>query len=124
MNIQWDLSPATILAIIIQVIGFTVFIVRADSKAAAAKEVAAKAIKEAEEARQDAQGAADKAYKRADEAHLSLGALNSNLSLFREQVASNYVDREAIREIKRELIDAINKLGDRMDQSLKTNGHK
>ena len=124
MNIQWDLSPATILAIIIQVIGFTVFIVRADNKAAAAKEVAAKAIKEAEEARQDAQGAADKAYRRADEAHLSLGALNANLSLFREQVASNYVDREAIREIKRELIDAINKLGDRMDQSLKTNGHK
>jgi hypothetical protein len=119
---SWDLSPATILAIIVQVIGFTVFIVRSDNRAAVAKDAAEQAIKDAEGARKHAQEVADKAHRRADEAHLSIGALNANLALFRVQVAENYVDREALREIKRELIDAINKLGDRMDQSI--NGHK
>jgi hypothetical protein len=50
--------------------------------------------------------------------------VGANLSLFREQVAADYVDRDALREIKRELIDAINRLGDRMDASMRTNGHK
>ena len=120
----WELNPATILAILVQIVGFTVFIVRADNKAAVAKDVAAKALVEAEDARVHAEAIADRAHKRADDAHLSVAALSANLSLFREQVAANYVDREALREIKQELLKAIEKLGDRMDESMKSSGHK
>jgi uncharacterized membrane protein len=100
MSVSWDFNTATLTLIGLQVIGFVVFIVRTHNKAIEAHETA------------------EKAHKRADDAHLSVSAQAANLSLFREQVASNYVDREALREIKRELIDAINKLGDRFDQSI------
>jgi hypothetical protein len=104
MNVSWDFNTATLSLIAIQIVGFVVYLVRTSNKAEAAHQAA-----------QDAQESADKA-------HLNISAHQANLSLFREQVAANYVDRDALRDIKRELIDAINKLGDRMDQSI--NGHK
>jgi hypothetical protein len=100
MSVSWDFNTATLTLIGLQVIGFVVFIVRTHNKAMEAHETA------------------ERAQKRADDAHLSVSAQAASLSLFREQVASNYVDREDLREIKRELIDAINKLGDRFDQSI------
>ncbi len=106
MNFIWEMNPATLLLIIAQVVGFIVFIVRTHNKAL------------------DAHNAACKAQKRAEDAILNASAVGASLSLFREQVATEYVDREDLREIKRELIDAINRLGDRMDASMRTNGHK
>jgi hypothetical protein len=106
MTFSWDMNPATLLIIAVQIVGFIVFVVRTHNRAAEADE------------------AACKAQKRADEAVLNASAVGANLSLFREQVAADYVDRDALREIKRELIDAINRLGDRMDASMRTNGHK
>jgi uncharacterized membrane protein len=106
MTFSWDMNPATLLIIAVQIVGFIVFVVRTHNRATEADE------------------AACKAQKRADEAVLNTSAVAANLSLFREQVAAEYVDRDALREIKRELIDAINRLGDRMDASMRTNGHK
>ena len=105
-SISWDFGTATLSLIAIQIIGFIVFVVRTHTRANEAHEMA----KEMQE--------------ELDKAKLSISALGANLSLHREQVAANYVDREAMRDIKRELIEAINKLGDRVDQSLRTNGHK
>jgi hypothetical protein len=92
MTFSWDMNPATLLIIAVQIVGFIVFVVRTHNRAA--------------------------------EADAAASAVGANLSLFREQVAADYVDRDALREIKRELIDAINRLGDRMDASMRTNGHK
>ena len=104
MNFSWDFNTATLSLIAIQIVGFVVYLVRTSNKAEAAHQ------------------AAQEAQESADKAHLNISAHQANLSLFREQVAANYVDRDALRDIKRELIDAINKLGDRMDQAI--NGHK
>ncbi len=106
MSVSWDFNTATLTLIGLQVLGFVVFIVRTHNRANEAHE------------------AAEKAQKRAEDANLGVTVNSANLAMFREQVASDYVDRDALRDIKRELIDAINRLGDRVDQSLRTNGHK
>ena len=105
-SISWDFGTATLSLIAIQIIGFIVFVVRVNSKADAAL------------------GEAKEAQEEANRAQMSAAAQSANLALFREQVAANYVDRESIREIKRELIDAINTLGDRLDLAMRSNGHK
>lgn len=107
MTFSWDFNTATLIAIGIQVVALIVFLVRTHSKANAAQEAA-----------EEAKVAAEKAHKRADEAHLAVGVATAGLSLFREQVAANYVDREALREMEQRLTDAINRLGDRLDQSM------
>ena len=106
MTASWDFNTATLSLITIQIIGFVVYLVRTANKADAA------------------QMTANEAQESANKAHQNISAHQANLSLFREQVAANYVDRNELREIKRELIDAINKLGDRMDDTIRTNGHK
>lgn len=72
---------------------------------AAAK--ASKAYDIAEDAKKDAHDAAEKLVLQA-----------AAFSLYREQVAREYIHREVMREVEDRLTDAINRLGDRLDRVL------
>lgn len=66
-----------------------------------------KAASEAQVAKDDAKTARD-----------SLGVLSASFSLYREQVASEYIHRETMREVENRLTQAIERLGDRFDKFL------
>jgi len=107
MTFSWDFNTATLTLIALQIIGFVVFVTRTHGRANGAYDKAEEACESAE-----------KAHKRADEAHLAVAAYNAAHMLFREHVAQNYVDREALRETEQRLIDTINRIGDRIDKAL------
>lgn len=100
VQFSWDFNTATLSLIVLQIIAFVVFIIRTHGRANGAYELA------------------EKAHKRADEAHIAVGAYNAAHMLFREHVAAEYVDREALREMENRLTSAIDRLGDRLDQSM------
>jgi hypothetical protein len=69
-----------------------------------------------------AKAVADDAYQRAveakrqaDDAHGRVTLLAAEFGLYRENVAREYIHREAMREIEDRLTAAIERLGDRLD---------
>ena len=101
MHFSWDFNTATLLLVIVQIVAFVVFIVRTHGVAQAASEMA------------------DKAHKRADDAHIAIVAYNATLMMFKEHVAAEYVDKNSLRDMEGRLVDAINRLGDRLDRIYK-----
>lgn len=101
MHFSWDFNTATLVLIVVQIVAFVVFIVRTHSVAQSASEMA------------------DKAHKRADDAHIAISAYHATLMLFKEHVASEYVDKSSLRDMEGRLVDAINRLGDRLDRMYK-----
>lgn len=65
-----------------------------------------------------AQTAADAAREEAKAARESAALISSAFSLYREQVASEYIHRETMREVENRLTQAIERLGDRFDKFL------
>lgn len=56
-----------------------------------------------------------------EQAHLRITAMAAEFGMYRERVATDYVSKEAMRELKTELVAAINKVGDKVDQVLSGN---
>lgn len=60
-----------------------------------------------------------------DEAKEALGrvdAVTASFSLYREQVAKDYIQREAMREVEDRVTAAIDRLGDRLDRFVEAAG--
>jgi len=98
MTFSWDFNTATLIAIGVQVVIVIVYLVKTNGKATSAYELA------------------DKADKKADEAHEKLSIVQASLGLHREQVAKEYVDRDALREMEDRLMDALSELRKRVDK--------
>jgi len=94
MTFTWDFNTATLMAIAGQVVLLIVFL-----------------IKTANTAKTAMQRAKD-ANDLAEDAHTKIALLTGQLSLHREQVARDYVDRDDLREIK----DMIEGLQRRIDK--------
>ena len=71
----------------------------------------AKAELTSSEAKEDAKEANDKAT-----------LLSASFSLYREQIAREYIHREVMREVEDRLTQAIERLGDRLDRVLERSG--
>lgn len=52
----------------------------------------------------------------AREASEKVGLLTASFSLYREQIARDYIHREAMREVEDRLTQAIDRLGERLDR--------
>lgn len=71
----------------------------------------AKAELTSSEAKEDAKEANEKAT-----------LLSASFSLYREQIAREYIHREVMREVEDRLTQAIERLGDRLDRVLERSG--
>jgi hypothetical protein len=67
---------------------------------------------------------AEQAKKDAHEATEKLAILSASFSLYREQVAREYIHREVMREIEDRLTQAIDRLGARLDRFTEVAMHK
>lgn len=103
---NWDFNAATLLAIGAQVVLIIVFMVKTANTAKSAMALAREAMASA------------------NEAHKNVAALHGLLSLHKETVAREFVDKEALREMKSELLDSINRLSDRIDDVLDTKARR
>lgn len=54
----------------------------------------------------------------AEEANQKTTLLSASFSLYREQIAREYIHREVMREVEERLTQAIERLGDRLDRVL------
>lgn len=99
---SWDFNTATLLAILVQIVVSVAFVVRADGRSKTAAETA------------------QEAHAMAKEAHEKIAIVQASLSLHREQVAREYIDRDAMREFKDEVMGGLKDLGRRIDEVLKT----
>lgn len=54
----------------------------------------------------------------ADQAHNRISAMTNQFGDYREMVAKEYVSKDAMRELKADLVGAINDIGDKLDQVL------
>lgn len=99
-SVSWDFNTATLVAIGTHIVAVIVFMVRTNSRA------------------QSAYDMADKAQKRADEAHTSLAAHQAAFNLFQVHVATEYVDRDALREMEGRIHEDIGLLTERIDKVL------
>ena len=61
---------------------------------------------------------ADEAKEDAKEANAKSTLLSASFSLYREQIAREYIHREVMREVEDRLTQAIERLGDRLDRVL------
>lgn len=61
---------------------------------------------------------ADEAKADAKEANDKATLLSASFSLYREQIAREYIHREVMREVEDRLTQAIERLGDRLDRVL------
>jgi len=104
MTISWDFNATTLLAFgvqaVTQAVLLIIFLVRTDFRVKSAREVA------------------DSAKKSADEAHNKIAMQDSAHALFREQVAREYVSREALREMEDRLAGSIKEIRERLDRVL------
>ncbi len=100
MQFSWDFNTATLLAVGANFVFAVVFMVRSDGRA------------------RNAQAIAVEARKMASDAHDKIAALHGIVSLHKEQIARDYIDKEALRDMERRLSDDINRLGDRIDEAL------
>jgi hypothetical protein len=53
-----------------------------------------------------------------------VGRLGASFSTYREQVARDYIQREAMREVEDRLTAAIDRLGDRLDRFVEAAVHR
>ena len=65
-----------------------------------------------------AQKEASEAKTLADQAHTRITALDHAFGIYRERVATDYVSKEAMRELKTDLVDAIDAIGAKLDMVL------
>lgn len=65
---------------------------------------------------------AEDAKKDAEEANSKATLLSASFSLYREQIAREYIHREVMREVEDRLTQAIERLGDRLDRVLERSG--
>lgn len=65
-----------------------------------------------------AESAAKEAKEDAKEANSKATLLSAAFSLYREQIAREYIHREVMREVEDRLTAAIERLGDRLDRVL------
>jgi len=65
---------------------------------------------------------ASTARSEAKEANEKVGLLATSFSLYREQVAREYIHREVMREVEDRLTAAIERLGDRLDRFVERAG--
>lgn len=65
-----------------------------------------------------AEADAEAAKKSAAEAHEKIALQAASFSLYREQVAREYIHREVMREVEDRLTAAIDRLGERLDRVL------
>ena len=63
---------------------------------------------------------ANEASKSADDLRLQVERMDSELNEHRIAVAKEYVSRETLEAMESKLIDAINRLGDRLDRAFQT----
>jgi hypothetical protein len=98
MTIDWQINGTVVLFLIAHLIGVVIFLVRAADRATRAEAAASQL---------------ESRIKNTDE-RITLEV--AALSLFREQVARDYVSREAMREMEDRLVNAIDRLGDRLDR--------
>jgi hypothetical protein len=61
---------------------------------------------------------ASEAKEDAKEANSKATLLSASFSLYREQIAREYIHREVMREVEDRLTQAIERLGDRLDRVL------
>ena len=54
----------------------------------------------------------------ADQAHTRITTLDHNFGVYRERVAMEYVSKEAMRELKTDLVNAIDAIGAKLDMVL------
>lgn len=103
MILSWDVNVVAgiglLIVIGVQIVGIIVFLVKTNSKAKSAHEMA------------------QKAQDRADDAHEKIAIHQSALSVFREEVARDYIDRVDLDKMEQRLTAAINRLGDRIDNA-------
>jgi hypothetical protein len=114
------METATIIAIVGGVggicmsgIGIVTFWMRFSDRITTAKATADKAKDIAEEAKKDAHEAFEKN-----------AILAASFGLYREQVAKEYIHREAMREVEDRLTAAIDRLGARLDRFTEAAMHK
>lgn len=100
MTFEWDFDTATLLAFVTQIILLIVFMVKTSNTAKAALTAAQTATEEAAEA------------------HDKIATLHGLLSLHREQVAREYVDKALLREMEARLSHSLEGLSDRIDEAL------
>lgn len=81
-------------------------------------------ITKSEAAAKTATDVAQEAKKDAHEASEKNAILAASFSLYREQVAGNYIHREVMREVEERLTQAIDRLGDRLDRVLERSERK
>jgi hypothetical protein len=81
----------------------------------AAKAAADRAEARADEALRDAA----EAKKLVDEAHTRITALAAEFGIYRERVALDFAAKETVRDLKTELVGAIDKLGGKLDDFLR-----
>jgi undecaprenyl pyrophosphate synthase len=98
MSFTWDINPATLAMLVLNIVVVVAFIIRASDGAAAARKDAAKAIALAEESR-DA------------------------LAEFRVEVAQTYASRATMAEALRPLLDEMHQLRDRIDKLIDRASH-
>ena len=98
MVIDWQINGSVLIILGAHLIGVVIFLVRAADRSThaelAARDIEAK-LKHAEE-------------------RIVLEA--AALAQFREQVAREYVSREAMRELEERVVKAIDRVGDRLDR--------
>lgn len=62
---------------------------------------------------------ADESLAKAKEADEKITLLSTSFGMYREQIARDYIHREAMREVEDRLTSAIDRLGDRFDGFMK-----
>jgi biopolymer transport protein ExbB/TolQ len=77
-----------------------------------------------EAAAKTANDIAQEAKKDAHEAFEKVAVLAASFSLYREQVAREYIHREVMREVEDRLTQAIDRLGNRLDRFTEAALHK
>ena len=72
----------------------------------------------------NAEATSHEAKEDAKEANEKATLLSASFSLYREQIAREYIHREVMREVEDRLTQAIERLGDRLDRVLERSGIK
>ncbi|MCK1322164.1 hypothetical protein IVA94_14935 [Bradyrhizobium sp. 156] len=81
-------------------------------------------VTKAEGAAKAANDLAAEAKKDAHEANEKVTLLSASFSIYREQVAREYIHREVMREVEDRLTQAIDRLGARLDRFTEATMHK
>ncbi len=106
MTFTWDFNTATLLAILGQAVLLIWFMFTTSSTAKSAMKLA------------------EDAKTKADEAHEKVAVLHGALHLHREQVAREFVDRDALRDMEARLTNRIESLGERIGEAMERQPRK